>query len=479
MKKMLPLFIALLPVIGLSQNLKKEKVKTSTLEYPKIDLGEHSLESIKVDFCTAALKFQSKKSKKEGALCKNQLTKKMVTMEVYRYNCVFLSAASYVRVKSATGEVLYMDMLTEPKEVSYTFAKKNCFATEKQLESSYSKDKATFESKSSKEDHKSKYDLAKGSVGNALFFMYAAEEFGVHYPKSKNHDYSDLAKAAEIAADGFKAMKGKPGKEADASKLKEAIAIWDKALEDSNPDDKTSRINKKVTLAVLENKARAYGYMFEFDKALQTIRKALAMEGNFSNNKTLERKRLKANLENRAEAYTNNKDLPVSLKKKSVSVKAQSAGSFASFESDYRSYSRVPIVKYNPNTGSGDKDNPLRPLVMDNGTDVTLMIPSLGAGLAGLPQYGKKIDKFPEDICRLTDVTSLILRGNRFTSIPACIGNMSALKKLNLANNQLISLPDEIGNLEALKTLILKGNSIPQAEINKIQEMLPDCKIKL
>jgi len=479
MKKILPLIIVLLPFIGLTQNLKKEKVKTSTLEYPKINLGEHSLETIEADFCTAALKFQSKKSKKEGALCKNQLTKKMVTMEVFRYNCVFTSAASYVRVRSGNGEVLFMEMLTEPKEVSYTFAEKNCFATEKQLESSYGKEKGTFEASSSKADHKSKYDLAKGAVGNALFFVYAAEEFGVHYPKSKDHDYADLEKAAEIAADGFKAMKGKPGKEADASKLKEAIVIWDKALEESKPDDKTARINKKVTLAVMENKARALGYMFEFDQALQTIRKALALEGNFTNNKTLERKRLKTNLENRAEAYNDNKDLPISLKKKSVSVKTQSAGSFASFENDYRSYSREPIVKYNPNTGGPDKDNPLRKLVMDNGTDVTLMIPSLGAGMVGLPQYGKKIDKFPEDICGLTDVTSLILKGNKFTSIPACIGNMSALKKLNLANNQLTAVPDEIGNLEALKTLNLSGNPIPQADIDKLQEMLPDCKIKL
>ncbi|MCH8330316.1 MAG: leucine-rich repeat domain-containing protein [Bacteroidetes bacterium] len=477
MKTLLFITLAFLPIVCFSQNLKKEKVKTSILEYPVIDLNKHSLESIKIEFCTGDMEYQRKKGKKEGTLCQRKSDKKMVKVEAYRYVCTFNSPAGYVRINSEEGEVLYMDA-TPPKESIYVYGEDDCFISEGLLKLSYSKEKAAFETKCSKKEYKEKYKVAKKSVNTALFFNYASEDFAVHYPKSKDLDYSDLENAAGIAAEGFNAMKGKTGNEAAKGKLTKAIAMWDKALEESNVDDKTARINKKVTVNIMENKARAHAYLFEYDIALETLNKALKLEGNFSNNKTLVRKALRTKLEKRGDAYKKNKDLPINLKKKSVSVLANKGGSCTSFETDYKAYSRVTMVTYLENTGSDD-DNPYRPLVMDNGTDIILMIPNLAGRLMENPELAKKISEFPPEICKLTELTSLILKGNTLKAIPVCIGNLTGLTKLNLANNQLTSLPEEIGNLESLKTLTLKGNSIPQSEIDKIQEMLPDCKIKL
>tara|TARA_B100000809_G_C15007138_1_gene483638 strand:+ start:436 stop:654 length:219 start_codon:yes stop_codon:yes gene_type:complete len=45
------------------------------------------------------------------------------------------------------------------------------------------------------------------------------------------------------------------------------IAIWETALEESNPGDNKSRINKKITALLYVNLAEAYMWMDDFDIA--------------------------------------------------------------------------------------------------------------------------------------------------------------------------------------------------------------------
>ncbi|WP_459178599.1 leucine-rich repeat domain-containing protein [Leptospira kirschneri] len=55
---------------------------------------------------------------------------------------------------------------------------------------------------------------------------------------------------------------------------------------------------------------------------------------------------------------------------------------------------------------------------------------------------------------------------------------MKNLETLELTGNQLTFLPEEIGELQNLKELHLQGtNSFSEKEKEKIQELLPKCKI--
>ncbi|MCS7072994.1 MAG: leucine-rich repeat domain-containing protein, partial [Bacteroidia bacterium] len=51
---------------------------------------------------------------------------------------------------------------------------------------------------------------------------------------------------------------------------------------------------------------------------------------------------------------------------------------------------------------------------------------------------------FPEEICRLLNLQSLILSGNQIKEIPESIGNLKQLKQLKLNENLLQELPESI-----------------------------------
>jgi len=479
MKLAISILILLMPVLSIGQNLKKEKVKTSTLEYPKVALSENAISTLSVEFCSGDLTFTGSKTVKEGAMCKNEATDKVMMLEVFRKDVYTESTASYLRIKNSHDEVLYMRRYA-PTKTTYKFAEKNCYFVESFCTKAWEERQTQFEAQTNTKDYNNKYASAKNSVNRALFFTYVSEEVEVHYPKSKQVDYSDLEKAAEIAAEGYKMLKGKTGDADGNAKLAEAIVIWKKVLEEKALENKAARINKKVALSVMENMARAYGYMMDFENALKTINEELKIEGNFSNNKTEVRKLLRRRLEVRSDAYEKNKNRTITMDRTTVRVGKAQSTQFASFEADYGRYDRTPMVTVASKAKEAgiDKDNPLRPLIISNDQGVTLMIPTLGAGtIYGLPEYGKKVKEFPMDVCGCTDVTILIIKGT-MSSVPPCIGNLTELTKINFANNQIKTLPDEIGNLENLKTLILNGNPMSASEVARIQDLLPDCKVK-
>ena len=67
----------------------------------------------------------------------------------------------------------------------------------------------------------------------------------------------------------------------------------------------------------------------------------------------------------------------------------------------------------------------------------------------------KKLDLFPFEICKLTNLRELDLSKNKLTEIPKEIYQLKELHKLDLSNNNLVYLPPEIGQLKKLDTLII------------------------
>ena len=75
-------------------------------------------------------------------------------------------------------------------------------------------------------------------------------------------------------------------------------------------------------------------------------------------------------------------------------------------------------------------------------------------------------------------ITELDLSRKGLTSLPPEIGQLQNLTELYLSENNLTSLPPEIGQLKNLTYLSLYNNNIPEAERQKIESWLPNCKIR-
>lgn len=83
----------------------------------------------------------------------------------------------------------------------------------------------------------------------------------------KKINYDEYPQAYMKVLMGYKLL-ADPTRAADAQKqIGEAVALWDKALTESNPKDKKARIDEKVTAATLYNDAEANLWMNKFDEA--------------------------------------------------------------------------------------------------------------------------------------------------------------------------------------------------------------------
>lgn len=87
--------------------------------------------------------------------------------------------------------------------------------------------------------------------------------------KFKKFEYGDLDEAYEHVKKALAEISENDivFNDAFTTEMKAAIAIWDKALEESDLDNRKVRINKKVTEAIYNNLYLAYGIMSDFETA--------------------------------------------------------------------------------------------------------------------------------------------------------------------------------------------------------------------
>ncbi|MEM7532539.1 MAG: leucine-rich repeat domain-containing protein, partial [Chloroflexota bacterium] len=82
------------------------------------------------------------------------------------------------------------------------------------------------------------------------------------------------------------------------------------------------------------------------------------------------------------------------------------------------------------------------------------------------------------EVLELTELESLILRGNQIEFIPQEIDTLTALQTLDLTDNMLENVPDTIGNLTSLQQLYLghnklRGEGVPShlGNLNQLEEL--------
>lgn len=122
--------------------------------------------------------------------------------------------------------------------------------------------------------------------------------------ETKKMDYSDFQQAYNAALEGYTLLGENP---ADASaKLQSAIALWDKALKESNPKDKKARINEEITIAAVFNLTEAYMWTNEYTKAKLMAAKSSTLDLSKKESKRMEELKLMiADLQQRYEANKN------------------------------------------------------------------------------------------------------------------------------------------------------------------------------
>lgn len=93
---------------------------------------------------------------------------------------------------------------------------------------------------------------------------------------------------------------------------------------------------------------------------------------------------------------------------------------------------------------------------------------------------GNKIEILPDTLYKLRNLKRLDLAGNRLIKISEKIANFSQLELLYLHNNKTLkTLPIEyVGKLQNLKFLNLRGTHIPREQLQKLQKLLPKCKVE-
>lgn len=512
--------------IAISANAQKDlskKVESKYISLPSYDISEIDPSTVSIEFAMKNGNFGTEKLKDAKSTCIPSGGKLSDAVEVtsYYYEVPYTQQDSYIIAKSSDGSIVYADQASKTQSVNLKFGWDSkmkqplCenFRSEK-LKKTWASKGTSFKSKEHSTFEGNTYNTALAKATSNVYLSYFPEEFQVYGAKGKAFDYADLEGAFEKAMEAYKSIKKNGLSSGDIDKLKEAIAVWEKELETADLEDKKARISPNIAKGLHENCLRAYAHMFEFDKAKDHGKSFLELFGNFSNNRSNAVKELLVRIELQSLAADKNSAIIGDIAKlhtmasasgKQTNAKRLGSDQFERLKGEYYSYgmsvaSDVNEVKKQEEAeaiASGEL-NPYQKYVSDvavGGPALLMNLPP--SALSGIPE----LTELPKEMCELTQLTQIMilknkiasispeivnltelkkldLSGNKLTSIPAEIGQLANLEVLKLSNNPLESLPKELGNCTKLKTLVLKGTKVSDADIDEIQSMLPDCKIK-
>lgn len=93
--------------------------------------------------------------------------------------------------------------------------------------------------------------------------------------------------------------------------------------------------------------------------------------------------------------------------------------------------------------------------------------------------FKSSVTKVPKAISNFHDLTFLALYNNRILKLPPELSSLVALKKLYVDMNPVTNLTPTINTLNNLDTLGIAKTQVTEAELNKIKQQLPKCKILL
>ncbi len=170
-----------------------------------------------------------------------------------------------VKVTAKDGTVLSDELIDAT--TSYSVAATEAFGNDDDLSKYWRKNQDAFLRQLDENLMKSNMKLVAEYLDNKFGQRSITRNTAIVVVTDKKINYDEYPQAYIKALMGYK-MLADPTRAADARKqIGDAVALWDKALTESNPKDKKARIDEKVTAATLYNDAEANLWMNNFDEA--------------------------------------------------------------------------------------------------------------------------------------------------------------------------------------------------------------------
>lgn len=88
-----------------------------------------------------------------------------------------------------------------------------------------------------------------------------------------------------------------------------------------------------------------------------------------------------------------------------------------------------------------------------------------------------ELEKIPSGLFSCRALIELNLSGNSLVKIPNSLGKLKKLEVLDLSNNPLTKIPKGVVKLKQLQTLIISGTDIPEEDLAKLRQLLPNTTI--
>jgi len=170
-----------------------------------------------------------------------------------------------VKVTAKDGTVLLDEMVEATN--TYTVGKTEAFGTDEGLNKFWRANQTAFMRQLDENIMKANMKLAAEYLDSKVGKRLTPRTTSIIVVTDKKINYDEYPAAYEKAMMGYKQL-ADPTKAADAQKqIGEAVALWGKALAESDPKNKKARIDDKVTAATLFNDAEANLWLNNFDEA--------------------------------------------------------------------------------------------------------------------------------------------------------------------------------------------------------------------
>lgn len=526
MRHQLLLASFLLPALALTaQNDRSKKVDTKYLSLPGFDISVTDPSAIRMEFAMKEGTFGAERLKESESICKPKggTVKDAVKVKSWYYEIPYTRPESYLVAKGPDGKTVYAEKTSETNESIARFGwdenmkQPLCEYTlfPDKIKKEYPGQANSFKNSEHQKYQNEVFKKALAEAAANVSLSYMEEEFEVYSAKGKAFDYTGLEAAFDNAMAAYSSIRKTGFNTADLSKLKDAVAAWEKELLTADLENKDARINKDIAKGLHENCARASLYLYDFDKAKKHCDEFKKLYGNFSNNRSQDMDRLLVRIYTQKAAADKNaalvKDIAglhnrASAKKQDVNARQLPSSDFGRLQSEFLGFKGTQSGAMmqerkkeqelaNANSGANPYQKWYYPTAVGGEGVIMNMPPS---ALSGIPV----LTAFPVEICSFTEAKQVVFLKNKVTSVPADIGKMKSLEKLDLSGNQITTLPAEIGQLEnleklfldnnpveslprelgnckKLKTLGLKGTKLSAAQVAEIQKMLPETKIKM
>lgn len=243
----------------------KELLTNSYLKVDGLEKGEENALVITVtlygfDYVNPELKSEQKTRVSKNSNGESSKTK----YTVYWYEASYKHAMN-LKVETPSGEVLVDEVFEEFNE--YTIYRSQS------KENSYPQMKAApLKTRLEEKIVQDNMQIINEFINSRFGYPSIERTTTIRTVKPKKHNYDDYIEAYNLATEGYEILA--KDEETAKTKLLEAIVIWEKALTESDVNNKKARINKNVTVATYLNLIEAYIWTNQYDKVNEIISKA-------------------------------------------------------------------------------------------------------------------------------------------------------------------------------------------------------------